>query len=209
MSVSPESARGAARRGRAGARPHRSRRERRERRRLDRPVPGRDARGRAARIGRRGRGRAARCATRRGVAVVPQGGNTGLVGGSVPLHGELVLDLRRLDAIGPVDPRTGPGHRAGGRHAGAACSAHAHDAGWQYGVDLGAARRRDRRRDDRDQRRRRARVALRADAPPARRHRGGARRRPRDPPPRRAREGQLRVTTSPDCCAGARERSRS
>ena len=39
--------------------------------------------------------------------VVPQGGNTGLVGGSVPLHGELVLDLRRLDAIGRVDARTG------------------------------------------------------------------------------------------------------
>ena len=42
-------------------------------------------------------------ATRRGVAVVPQGGNTGLVGGSVPLRGEIVLSLRRLDAIGPVD----------------------------------------------------------------------------------------------------------
>src|ERR1700680_3024391 len=37
-----------------------------------------------------------------GTAVVPQGGNTGLVGGSVPLHGELVLDLLRLDALGPV-----------------------------------------------------------------------------------------------------------
>src|SRR6266480_7557003 len=42
-----------------------------------------------------------------GAAVVPQGGNTGLVGGSVPLHGELVLELRRLDALGSVDPRTG------------------------------------------------------------------------------------------------------
>ncbi len=40
----------------------------------------------------------------RSVAVVPQGGNTGLVGGGVPLHGELVVDLRRLDHIGPVDP---------------------------------------------------------------------------------------------------------
>ena len=38
-----------------------------------------------------------------GVAVVPQGGNTGLVAGAVPLHGEVVLDLRRLDVIGPVD----------------------------------------------------------------------------------------------------------
>ena len=33
--------------------------------------------------------------------VVPQGGNTGLVGGSVPLHGEIVVDLRRLDASTP------------------------------------------------------------------------------------------------------------
>jgi FAD/FMN-containing dehydrogenase len=40
---------------------------------------------------------------RHGVAVVPQGGNTGLVGGGVPLHGELVLSLRRLDHLGPVD----------------------------------------------------------------------------------------------------------
>jgi FAD/FMN-containing dehydrogenase len=38
-----------------------------------------------------------------GVAVVPQGGNTGLVGGGVPLHGELVLSLTRLNRLGEVD----------------------------------------------------------------------------------------------------------
>ncbi|HXT88908.1 MAG TPA: FAD-binding oxidoreductase [Trebonia sp.] len=38
-----------------------------------------------------------------GVAVVPQGGNTGLVGGGVPLHGEVVLSLARLDDLAPVD----------------------------------------------------------------------------------------------------------
>src|SRR6266567_3944563 len=38
-----------------------------------------------------------------GVPVVPQGGNTGLVGGGVPLHGEVVLSLTRLNQIGPVD----------------------------------------------------------------------------------------------------------
>jgi len=38
-----------------------------------------------------------------GVAIVPQGGNTGLVGGSVPRAGEVVLSLRRLDAVEPVD----------------------------------------------------------------------------------------------------------
>jgi FAD/FMN-containing dehydrogenase len=38
-----------------------------------------------------------------GLPVVPQGGNTGLVGGGVPLHGEVVLNLSRLNQMGPVD----------------------------------------------------------------------------------------------------------
>jgi FAD/FMN-containing dehydrogenase len=42
-----------------------------------------------------------------GVAVVPQGGNTGLVGGGVPLHGEVVLSLARLDRLGPTDAAAG------------------------------------------------------------------------------------------------------
>jgi FAD/FMN-containing dehydrogenase len=37
------------------------------------------------------------------VAVVPQGGNTGLVGGGVPLHGEVLLSLARLRGLDPVD----------------------------------------------------------------------------------------------------------
>ncbi len=41
-----------------------------------------------------------------GAAVVPQGGNTGLVGASVPRGGEVVLSLTRLDAVGEVDPAT-------------------------------------------------------------------------------------------------------
>jgi FAD/FMN-containing dehydrogenase len=41
---------------------------------------------------------------RAGAAVVPQGGNTGLVGGGVPAGGEVVLSLRRLTSVGPVDP---------------------------------------------------------------------------------------------------------
>src|SRR5437667_8425395 len=36
--------------------------------------------------------------------IVPQGGNTGLVGGQTPLHGEIVLSLKRLDRIREVDP---------------------------------------------------------------------------------------------------------
>lgn len=42
-----------------------------------------------------------------GVAVVPQGGNTGLVGGSVPAGDEVVVSLQRLDRIGPVDTLSG------------------------------------------------------------------------------------------------------
>lgn len=38
-----------------------------------------------------------------GVPVVPQGGNSGLVGGGVPRGDEVLLSLRRLDWIEPVD----------------------------------------------------------------------------------------------------------
>jgi FAD/FMN-containing dehydrogenase len=36
-------------------------------------------------------------------AIVPQGGNTGLVGGQIPHHGEVVLSLNRLDKVREVD----------------------------------------------------------------------------------------------------------
>jgi D-lactate dehydrogenase (cytochrome) len=36
--------------------------------------------------------------------LVPQGGNTGLVGGQIPFDGELILSLTRLDRIREVDP---------------------------------------------------------------------------------------------------------
>jgi FAD/FMN-containing dehydrogenase len=38
-----------------------------------------------------------------GVAVVPQGGNTGLVGSGIPLRGEVVLSLTRLNHVDAVD----------------------------------------------------------------------------------------------------------
>ena len=44
-----------------------------------------------------------RVASEASVALVPQGGNTGLVGGSVPLRGEVVLSLLRLNVCEPVD----------------------------------------------------------------------------------------------------------
>src|SRR5438270_1270668 len=37
-------------------------------------------------------------------AIVPQGGNTGLVGGQTPHNGEIVLSLKRLDRVRDVDP---------------------------------------------------------------------------------------------------------
>ena len=39
-----------------------------------------------------------------GTAVVPQGGNTGLVGGQTPMQGEVLISLTRLDKIREVDP---------------------------------------------------------------------------------------------------------
>ncbi|MET4483623.1 FAD-binding oxidoreductase [Bradyrhizobium sp. F1.13.3] len=44
-----------------------------------------------------------RLATEHKVALVPQGGNTGLVGGQTPHHGEVVVSLRRLNKVREVD----------------------------------------------------------------------------------------------------------
>src|ERR1700754_1485358 len=43
-------------------------------------------------------------ATEHRIALVPQGGNTGLVGGQTPHNGEVVVSLRRLDKIRDIDP---------------------------------------------------------------------------------------------------------
>src|ERR1700761_8384782 len=37
------------------------------------------------------------------IALVPQGGNTGLVGGQTPHNGEVVISMRRMDKIRDVD----------------------------------------------------------------------------------------------------------
>mgnify|MGYP001031748335 CR=1 FL=1 len=48
----------------------------------------------------------AQACARRGVAVVPQGGNTGLVAGGVPApdRRQIILSLRRMNAIRAIDP---------------------------------------------------------------------------------------------------------
>ena len=70
-----------------------------------------------------------------GVALVPQGGNTGLVGGSVPLAGEVVLSLGRLQHLDPVDEPAGQVTAEAGVTIGRVHDA-ADAAGWTYGVDL-------------------------------------------------------------------------
>jgi FAD/FMN-containing dehydrogenase len=76
-----------------------------------------------------------------GAAVVPQGGNTGLVGGSVPPgdgrrgRGVVVLSTRRLGDLGPVDP-LGAQVTAGAGATIAGLRAHAAAAGLAYGVNL-------------------------------------------------------------------------
>jgi len=72
-----------------------------------------------------------------GRPVVPQGGNTGLVGGGVPLHGEVVLSLRRLAAIEPVDVAAGQLTAGAGATLAAVDNAAA-PAGLAFGVDLAA-----------------------------------------------------------------------
>jgi FAD/FMN-containing dehydrogenase len=70
-----------------------------------------------------------------GVALVPQGGNTGLVGGSVPLAGEAVLSLRRLSGLTDVDEVDGQ-VTAGAGTTVADLQTAAVGVGWAYGVDL-------------------------------------------------------------------------
>lgn len=67
--------------------------------------------------------------------VVPQGGNTGLVGGSVPLGGEVVISLRRLDSIRDLDPLAGE-LTAGAGATAANVQQAALEYGWTLGVDL-------------------------------------------------------------------------
>jgi FAD/FMN-containing dehydrogenase len=76
-----------------------------------------------------------------GAAVIPQGGNTGLVGGSVPRaesdRPQVVLSLTRMRELEPVDAAAGEVAVAAGVTL-ANLQAHARAAGYAFGVDLGA-----------------------------------------------------------------------
>jgi FAD/FMN-containing dehydrogenase len=73
-----------------------------------------------------------------GVPVVPQGGNTGLVGGGVPagVDGAVVLSTRRLSGLAPVGADGTVVAGAGATIA--AVQRHAAVAGWQFGMDWAA-----------------------------------------------------------------------
>jgi FAD/FMN-containing dehydrogenase len=70
-------------------------------------------------------------------AIVPQGGNTGLVGGSVPAGGEVIVSLLRLDDLDPVDVLAAQVTVGAGVTL-ARLQEHAAAAGLAYGVDLAA-----------------------------------------------------------------------
>jgi len=72
-----------------------------------------------------------------GAQVVVQGGNTGLVGGSVPTGGEVLLSLTRLDELGPVDVASAQ-VTAGAGVTLASLQAHARSSDVEFGVDLAA-----------------------------------------------------------------------
>ena len=80
-----------------------------------------------------------RAAGAHGVPVVTQGGNTGLVGGSVPRRGQdaVVLSITRLDTVGDLDPHSGQ-LTAGAGASLAGVRLRAREAGRTYGVDLAA-----------------------------------------------------------------------
>jgi FAD/FMN-containing dehydrogenase len=78
-----------------------------------------------------------RASAEHGVPVVPQGGNTGLVGGGIPRGGEVLLSLGRLDALGEVDVASGQ-VQAGAGVTLSALQAHAAAAGLDAGLDFGA-----------------------------------------------------------------------
>jgi FAD/FMN-containing dehydrogenase len=79
-----------------------------------------------------------RTCSRFGAPVVPQGGNTGLVGGSVPgSTPAVILSTRRLQWIDPIDDVSGQVTVGAGATL-ADVQRHARAAGWRYGVDLAA-----------------------------------------------------------------------
>ena len=87
--------------------------------------------------------RAVAACLRHRIPVIPQGGNTGLVGGGIPGPASataalpVVLSTRRLTRLDPVDTTSGQVTVGAGVTLGD-LQRHARAAGWEYGVDLAA-----------------------------------------------------------------------
>jgi FAD/FMN-containing dehydrogenase len=81
----------------------------------------------------------ARACHEHGTPIVPQGGNTGLVGGATPDESgrQIVLSLTRLNTVGELEPATGQ-ITVGAGVSLAALQRAAHAAGLDAGLDLGA-----------------------------------------------------------------------
>ncbi len=73
----------------------------------------------------------------RSIAIVPQGGNTGLVGGAIASQGQVCMQLTRIDTIEPVDVVSGQVTVGAGVTLDALQRA-ARDAGLRFAVDLAA-----------------------------------------------------------------------
>ncbi|MEC7924726.1 MAG: FAD-binding oxidoreductase, partial [Actinomycetota bacterium] len=71
------------------------------------------------------------------VAVVPQGGNTSMVGGATPMNGELILSLKRMKNLEETDDASGQLVVQAGVTLGDVQRA-AIQLGWKYGIDLSA-----------------------------------------------------------------------
>jgi FAD/FMN-containing dehydrogenase len=71
------------------------------------------------------------------VPLVPQGGNTGLVGGSIPMSGEVLLSLKRLNTVEPVDGLALQVTVGAGATL-AETQEHVRDHNFEIGVDLAA-----------------------------------------------------------------------
>ena len=141
-------------------------------------------------------------------AIVPQGGNTGLVGGQIPHNGEVVLSLNRMDKIREVDPVS----NTITVEAGVTLAARARGRGQRRPALSAAAAvggKLHHRRQPLDQRRRHRGARLRHRALARARPRSGAGRRPRPEQPQQAQEGQHRLRPARICSSAPKARSAS
>ena len=127
-----------------------------------------------------------------GVPVVPQGGNTGLVGGGVP-RGAVVLSLGRLDRVRAVDADNATMTVEAGCILAATCRTRPRRPIFSFPLSPRLRRLLQHRRQHRHQRRRHRRPALRQHARPRPRSRGRAAGRARLGRPARPAQGQHRL----------------